>query len=56
MRKLVAIAMLLIAAICIVGYTRSADHPKSGGVRTGFLVGALLTSGASWYLFQKAGS
>lgn len=54
MRKLVAIVMLLLAALCVVGYVRTEPHPKAASLRTGYLVGAMLTSGTSWWLFRKS--
>jgi hypothetical protein len=54
MRLFLAIVLLLAAALCIVGYTRSGPHPDAARARAEFLVGAMLTSGTSWYLFRKA--
>jgi hypothetical protein len=54
MRILIALVLMLVAALCIVGYARMGSHPKDAGLRMGLMVGALLTSGTSWWLFRKA--
>ena len=53
MRKLVAIMLLLIAVFFLATYFGMERHPKDKGFRQGLIVGAILTSGTSWWLFRR---
>jgi len=54
MRILIAIVLLIVSALCIVGYTQSDLNPNNRGIRSGFLVAAMITSAAGWVLFRSA--